>query len=170
MSAPHVGLPEVAWLVALASLPEVGPARLAALLDGRPPRQAFDDLVEGRLELDAGFADRVRRGDPASLIRRWRAAAAATDVGALWERHRSAGIAVLGPDDRDPRAGEDAAGLLGAAIAAGRLSGRGLARVRAVARTLADLDGHPGPVLSAEHVALALAQRQPLVEPDDRAA
>ena len=66
--------------------------------------------------------------------------------------------------------GEDAAGLLGAAIAAGRLSGRGLARVRAVARTLADLDGHPGPVLSAEHVALALALRQPFVEPDDRAA
>jgi DNA processing protein len=114
MSAPLVGLPEVAWLVALASLPEVGPARLAALLDGRPPRQAFDELVEGRLELDAGFADRVRRGDPASLIRRWRAAAAATDVGALWERHRSAGIAVLGPggpawpdvllDDPDPPA------------------------------------------------------------------
>jgi magnesium chelatase family protein len=66
--------------------------------------------------------------------------------------------------------GEDAAGLLGAAVASGRLSGRGLARVRAVARTLADLDGRAGPVLSAEHVALALALRQPLVTSDLRAA
>jgi magnesium chelatase family protein len=66
--------------------------------------------------------------------------------------------------------GEDAAGLLGAAIAAGRLSGRGLARVRAVARTLADLDGARSSVLTAEHVALALALRQPLVDADLRAA
>lgn len=66
--------------------------------------------------------------------------------------------------------GEEAAGLLTAAIAAGRLSGRGLARVRAVARTLADLDGCDGRVLTIEHVALALALRQPLAETELRAA
>jgi magnesium chelatase family protein len=58
--------------------------------------------------------------------------------------------------------GEDAAGMLAAAITAGRLSARGLARVRAVARTLADLDGAPSPVLAGEHVALALALREAL--------
>lgn len=62
--------------------------------------------------------------------------------------------------------GEEAAGVLTAAIALGRLSARGLARVRAVARTLADLDGAHGAVLSAEHVALALALRQPVPATD----
>ena len=59
--------------------------------------------------------------------------------------------------------GEDAAGLLANAVASGRLSARGLARIRAVARTIADLDGHTAPVLTAEHVALALALRQPVL-------
>lgn len=73
--------------------------------------------------------------------------------------------AALGAEDLDRWAvpGEEAAGLLRAAVAAGRLSGRGLARVRAVARTLADLDGVERPVLGAEHVALALALRQPVL-------
>jgi magnesium chelatase family protein len=62
--------------------------------------------------------------------------------------------------------GEEAAGLLASAIAAGRLSARGLARTRAVARTLADLDGAAGPVLTADHVALAMAFRRPVVPAD----
>lgn len=62
--------------------------------------------------------------------------------------------------------GEDAAGVLTTAVASGRLSARGVARVRAVARTLADLDGHDRPVLTAEHVALALALRQPVLVAD----
>jgi magnesium chelatase family protein len=48
--------------------------------------------------------------------------------------------------------------LLEGALQRGALSGRGLSRVRAVARTLADLAGHEGPV-STEHVGLALTLR-----------
>jgi magnesium chelatase family protein len=62
--------------------------------------------------------------------------------------------------------GEEAAGVLARAVTSGRLSARGVARVRAVARTLADLDDHAAPVLTAEHVALAIALRQPVLVPD----
>jgi magnesium chelatase family protein len=48
--------------------------------------------------------------------------------------------------------------LLRHEVDAGRLSGRGLVRVRRVARTIADLGGEPGP-LSLDHVALALHLR-----------
>jgi magnesium chelatase family protein len=50
------------------------------------------------------------------------------------------------------------ADLFEAALRSGSLSGRGLNRVRAVARTLADLQGHDGPV-TAEQVGLALTLR-----------
>jgi magnesium chelatase family protein len=48
--------------------------------------------------------------------------------------------------------------LLEVALRSGRLSGRGLHRVRRVGRTIADLRGSRGP-LRAEHVALALQLR-----------
>lgn len=48
--------------------------------------------------------------------------------------------------------------LLLSALRAGRLSARGLHRVRRVARTVADLAGHHGPI-GAAHVALALSLR-----------
>ena len=44
------------------------------------------------------------------------------------------------------------------AVEAGRLSARGVGRVRAVARTIADLEGHDG-ALGVEHVCLALSLR-----------
>ncbi|CAN5725978.1 YifB family Mg chelatase-like AAA ATPase [soil metagenome] len=50
--------------------------------------------------------------------------------------------------------------MLEAALRQGRLTARGLARVRRVARTIADLDGlDPGSALEAEPVALAMALR-----------
>lgn len=52
----------------------------------------------------------------------------------------------------------DAESLLGATLRAGRLTGRGLHRVRRVARTVADLREHEGP-LALEHVATALELR-----------
>jgi magnesium chelatase family protein len=55
----------------------------------------------------------------------------------------------------------DAAALLRRELEAGRLSGRGLHRVRRVARTLADLHGGDD-VISDGHVAVALQLR---VEP-----
>lgn len=61
-----------------------------------------------------------------------------------------------------------ASALLESALAAGRLSARGLARVRSVARTLADLAGDDGPDLGADHVAGALAMRQPLAGVEHR--
>ena len=53
---------------------------------------------------------------------------------------------------------DDAMALLEAALRSGRLSARGLHRVRRVARTIADLDGVPDQ-LSAAHVAAALGLR-----------
>lgn len=111
MTAVHRrrGLPDVAWLVALSSLPEVGPARLAALVAGRTARQAFDALVEGRLVVDDAFAGAVRRADPTALVARWRLAAAGLDLDALWDAHLAAGLAVLargGPGWPDALAGD----------------------------------------------------------------
>jgi magnesium chelatase family protein len=51
----------------------------------------------------------------------------------------------------------------------GRLTGRGLGRVRRVARTIADLGGHDGP-LGSEHVSAALALRAEPSFLDGRAA
>jgi magnesium chelatase family protein len=48
--------------------------------------------------------------------------------------------------------------LLRSELEVGRLSGRGLHRIRRVARTLADRDGDTGPI-SDEHIALALSMR-----------
>ncbi len=53
--------------------------------------------------------------------------------------------------------------VLEGALATGRLSARGLDRVRRVSRTLADLEGHDGPA-TVDHVRMALILRaQPLV-------
>lgn len=51
--------------------------------------------------------------------------------------------------------------LLTSVLRSGRLTARGLVRVRRVARTLADLEGHEGP-LGAGHLALALQMRSDL--------
>lgn len=48
--------------------------------------------------------------------------------------------------------------LLEGALRSGILTGRGLGRVRAVARTIADLEGHEGRI-TAEHIGLALSLR-----------
>lgn len=60
-------------------------------------------------------------------------------------------------DEVAPLSGE-AQDLLAGALRAGRLSARGLARVRRVSLTIADLAGHTGPV-AAGHVALAMQLR-----------
>ena len=40
--AGRAGLPEVAWLAALLSLPGMGPVRLRAQLDARGPEEAWE--------------------------------------------------------------------------------------------------------------------------------
>jgi magnesium chelatase family protein len=72
--------------------------------------------------------------------------------------------------DEWARPGAEATELLDGALRAGRLSARGLARIRAVARTLADLAGRREPELGADDVLAALALRQPLAGLDRRLA
>ena len=69
------------------------------------------------------------------------------------------------------RSHPDAADVLAQALRSGRLSARGLHRVRRVARTVADLQGAPRDVVTAEHVAIALSLRADAAAgtPDDRA-
>jgi magnesium chelatase family protein len=64
----------------------------------------------------------------------------------------------------------DAADVLAQALKSGRLSARGLHRVRRVARTVADLQDPPSDIVSAAHVAIALSLRvdAALGTPDDR--
>lgn len=56
----------------------------------------------------------------------------------------------------------DATALLRSELERGRLTGRGLHRVRRVARTIADLAGDAGATIGGAHVALALHLRVPL--------
>ncbi len=71
-------LPDVAWLVALASLPDVGPARLAALRGRASGPRGLRRARRG----PARRRRRLRRppcgrSDPTALVERWRSAAAA---------------------------------------------------------------------------------------------
>jgi magnesium chelatase family protein len=58
----------------------------------------------------------------------------------------------------------DANSMLEGAVRSGRLTARGMQRIRAVARTLTDL-GDGSPVVSGERLALALALRAPVMSP-----
>jgi len=60
--------------------------------------------------------------------------------------------------ERETPLTDDASGLLATVLRKGALSARGLTRIRRVARTIADLDGHGGP-LTAAQVATALELR-----------
>jgi DNA processing protein len=67
----------------------MGPARLAAVLAGRSPLEAWAHV--------AGGAD----GMPEGVALRWRVLAADTDVARLWSAHQAAGVRVLTPADDD---------------------------------------------------------------------
>ena len=101
-------LPVEAWLVALASLPAVGPARLRAMLSLDGPAEIWARLlgpVCPELAQVAGKRDRYEQ---------WCRYAAVLDVVGLWSRHREhgVGVAALGTpgylpalsDDLDPPA------------------------------------------------------------------
>jgi magnesium chelatase family protein len=110
-------------------------------------RPSADELLRGRPgETSAVVAARVREA-------RARAAARGVRANAHIPRHRL--------DELCPVSAASE-GVLEGALIGGRLSARGLDRVRRVARTLADLEGHEGPATPA-HISLALALRaQPL--------
>jgi len=111
-------LPDEAYVVALLSLPELWPARLAALLgvvrptagpcapgpvgpdhpgDGsateRSARDVWELVVRGRARLEVGRR-RLHPPDPVVLARRWTAASAGVDVAGLWAGCVRAGVRV----------------------------------------------------------------------------
>lgn len=100
MAEVEVGaLPDIAYRTALASLPDVGPARLRALLGRGDPADVLALLAAGSLRADPALAAACGRRDPTPLLRQWCAAAAALDVGRLWAAHVAASVEVFGPDD-----------------------------------------------------------------------
>jgi DNA processing protein len=78
-------LPEAGWLLALVSLPGMGPARLDLVTTGRSPSEAWAHVLRGAQEV------------PAAVAERWRTIAAALDVPQLWAAHERAGVTVLDP-------------------------------------------------------------------------
>ena len=94
-------------------------------------------------------------GEPTARVRE--RVLAAREVAVARGVRSNAAIPTNALDDLAPLSPE-ATEVLAAALRSGRLSARGLHRVRRVARTVADLQGHAGP-LSAAHAALALSLR-----------
>ena len=92
-------VPKAAYIAALASLPEMGPVRLAALLRRGDPADTLRRLATGTLVIDAALAAACRRADPSPLLRHWQDAAAHADPAQLWAAHTGASVAVLLPDD-----------------------------------------------------------------------
>jgi DNA processing protein len=93
-------LPSEAWLVALAGLPEMGPVRLAALLQAWSPEEAWRQVCVGRAHValvDARHGQRRRRSELGELGRVWAREAARSQVGATWRRHVEAGVGVAAP-------------------------------------------------------------------------
>ncbi len=121
------------------------------------------DRFDLRVDVGRPSPDELLRGTPgessavvAARVREARARAAARGVvaNAQIPRHRLDELCPVTPQSE---------GVLEGALIAGRLSARGLDRIRRVARTLADLQGEDGPA-TATHVRVALALRaQPLV-------
>ena len=106
-------LPHEAYGAALAALPALGPARLAALLDTWPPDEAWARVAEGRAVRHEPV-ESTCRPRPARLASEWRRAARATDVGDDWARYAAHGVGVhvlgqpgypaaLADDDDPPR-------------------------------------------------------------------
>ena len=86
-------LPDEAFLLALASLPMVGPARLARLVALGSPRRTWRRLVR------AGGAHEVSQRaltaafpTPSGLVASWASAAVLFDVRDCWRRHGDAGV------------------------------------------------------------------------------
>jgi DNA processing protein len=77
------------WLVALASLPGMGPNRMRLVLADRSPEDAWRAVRDGAA---VPVSESVAEG--------WRHAARTVDVEARWAEHEAAGIGVLEPGDR----------------------------------------------------------------------
>ncbi len=87
-------LPDEAWLIALAKLPEMTPGRLRALTDDRSARLAWRSLRSGECH-DATARRSLGRVTRATAAR-WAREADQLDVAALWMQHCEAGVCVAG--------------------------------------------------------------------------
>ncbi len=96
-------LPVEAWLVALASLPAVGPARLRALLAAHRPSAVWAAL-RGRPSPEL-----MRIAGKPDLYEQWQRVAATLDVARLWAWHREhgVGVAALGTPGYPPALSQD---------------------------------------------------------------
>lgn len=93
-------LPDEAWVLALASLFGMGPARLLAVLDRWAPAEAFSVVRRGHLGRHPEVV-RALRGVREGDLEAWAKAAREADAGGLWHRHGAAGVEVCwrGGDD-----------------------------------------------------------------------
>ena len=108
MSGPEVDDAGVAALVALSTLPALGPGRLLALHRSGDVVAAWDAMCAGAGHRLPALRDRLgRQADDTSA--RWAATAARLDPAALLDRHRRAGVAVavLGASDYPRRLAAD---------------------------------------------------------------
>lgn len=85
-------LPDEAYVVAMARLPKVGPARLRALLESYEPSEAWAHIRSGTI--DPGVIASPGKSGPSVILAGWRRAADALDPSTYWDAHREAGIGV----------------------------------------------------------------------------
>jgi DNA processing protein len=94
------GLPPEAYAAALATLPRMGPARLAAVLRTRSPEVAWADVLAYSCSKKEGAGSRWTKvveaiGSSAeTIMREWHSSARRTDVAEQWQRIVSLGVGV----------------------------------------------------------------------------
>jgi DNA processing protein len=85
-------LPDEAWVVALSSLPGVGPSRLRWLLKQGDPESVWHQVSSGSLR-HVAHDESVRI--PLALFQQWSDAANSVDLVAYWNAHVEAGVGVM---------------------------------------------------------------------------
>jgi DNA processing protein len=91
--APGAAVPAEAYAAALVALPQMGPARLTALLATGHPEVVWRRVATGDVPADPEV---IRTLGPkrTEIVQRWRAAAAALDVAEAWRAISRAGVGV----------------------------------------------------------------------------
>jgi DNA processing protein len=95
----NLQLPATAFVLAMATLPDIGPARLNALVADLAPGAAWHEVLRGAAH--RGRAAPLMGDDPAALSKAWARAASRTDVEQVWHRHIERGALVAWRDDDD---------------------------------------------------------------------
>jgi DNA processing protein len=97
MVTTDVDVPSTAFTLALATLPDMGPARLRALTDGRAAAVAWREVLDGHAH--EGPARPVMGPDAPTLSAAWARAAAETQPSGVWQAHTGAGVGVASRED-----------------------------------------------------------------------